>query len=276
MQTQFIRTQLLLGEKSLDILKNIRVAVFGIGGVGGYVCEALVRSGVGAFDLIDNDTVCLSNINRQIIATHKTIGQYKTEVMRERMLEINPDVDVRIGYGAFSGCLNLEHITIPNKVTRIGANAFRKTKWFEGEHKKNHYHVLLCFDGPTTYNTAKEYADRVGSANGVIQPVGSVRGMVRYFCHLDNPDKHQYNESIIQCRNGFDPKDYFSLTISQQKSFKRKVTNFIRDNDITEYGELIDMLMDSDEMDMYDIASQNTFYFTQYIKSKRNMKKSRD
>ncbi len=96
MQTQFIRTQILLGEKSLDILKNMRVAVFGIGGVGGYVCEALVRSGVGAFDLIDNDTVCLSNINRQIIATHKTIGQYKTEVMRERMLEINPDVDVRI------------------------------------------------------------------------------------------------------------------------------------------------------------------------------------
>ena len=143
-----------------------------------------------------------------------------------------------------------------------------------GEHKKNHYHVLICFDGPVTYHNAKTYADRVGSANGVIQPVGSIRGMVRYFCHLDNPDKHQYSEDIIQCRNGFDPKDYFSLTVSQQKSFKRKVTNFIRDNDITEYGELIDMLMDSDEMDMYDIASQNTFYFTQYIKSKRNMKKS--
>lgn len=151
-----------------------------------------------------------------------------------------------------------------------------KDKTEIGEEKKPHYHILLCFDGPTTYNTAKDYAERIGSANGVIQPVGSVRGMIRYFCHLDNPDKYQYPEDIIQCRNGFDPKDYFSLTVTQQKAFKRKVTQFIRDNEITEYGELIDMLMDSDEMDMYDIASQNTFYFTQYIKSKRNMKKYQD
>jgi len=78
----------------MEHLSKCRVAVFGIGGVGGYVCEALVRSGVGAFDLIDNDKVCLSNINRQIIATHKTVGKYKTEVMKERMLDINPDVAV--------------------------------------------------------------------------------------------------------------------------------------------------------------------------------------
>lgn len=96
MLTQFSRTQLLLGEASMDKLKNTRVAVFGVGGVGGFVCEALVRSGVGAFDLIDNDKVNLTNINRQIIATQKTVGEYKVEVMRDRMLEINPDVDVRI------------------------------------------------------------------------------------------------------------------------------------------------------------------------------------
>lgn len=142
-----------------------------------------------------------------------------------------------------------------------------------GEHKKNHYHVLLCYDGPTTYNTAKELADRVGAANGVIQPVGSIRGMIRYFCHLDNADKYQYPESIIQCRNGFDPKDYFSLTVSQQKEFKRKVTNFIRDNDIQYYSELIDILSDSDETDMLDTASTNTFYFTQYIGSRKNYKR---
>lgn len=94
MLTQFSRTQLLLGEASMDILKNARVAVFGIGGVGGYVCEALVRSGVGTFDLIDSDKVSLSNLNRQIIATHTTIGQYKVEAMRDRMLDINPDVQV--------------------------------------------------------------------------------------------------------------------------------------------------------------------------------------
>ena len=87
-----------------------------------------------------------------------------------------------------------------------------------------------------------------------------------------------YNESIIQCRNGFDPKDYFSLTVSQQKAFKRKVTEFIRDNDIEEYAELIDTLMYSDEMDMYDVATQNVFYFTQYIKSRKNivLKKSKN
>ncbi len=96
MLTQFSRTQLLLGEDAMERLKNARVAVFGVGGVGGYVCEALVRSGVGAFDLIDDDKVCLTNINRQIIATRKTVGQYKVEVMRDRMLEINPDVKVNI------------------------------------------------------------------------------------------------------------------------------------------------------------------------------------
>ena len=96
MLDQFARTQLLLGAEAMDKLKSSRVAVFGIGGVGGYVCEALVRSGVGSFDLIDDDKVCLTNLNRQIIATRKTVGKYKTEVMRERILDINPDVSVTI------------------------------------------------------------------------------------------------------------------------------------------------------------------------------------
>lgn len=95
MSEQFIRTEMLLGEEAMKRLAGARVAIFGLGGVGGYVCEALVRSGVGAFDLIDNDKVCLSNLNRQIIATQKTIGRYKVEVMKERMLEINPVVQVR-------------------------------------------------------------------------------------------------------------------------------------------------------------------------------------
>jgi len=96
MLNQFSRTQLLLGAEAMEKLKKSRVAIFGIGGVGGYVCEALVRSGVGRFDLIDDDKVCLTNINRQIIATRKTDGKYKAEVMKERMLEINPDVVVNI------------------------------------------------------------------------------------------------------------------------------------------------------------------------------------
>lgn len=93
---KFARTKLLLGQDGIDKLQASRVAVFGVGGVGGYVCEALVRSGIGTFDIIDNDKVCESNINRQIIATTKTIGRDKVEVMRERMQDINPDVTVNI------------------------------------------------------------------------------------------------------------------------------------------------------------------------------------
>lgn len=96
MLNQFSRTELLLGHEAMESLSKKRVAVFGIGGVGGYVCEALVRSGIGAFDLIDDDKVCLTNLNRQIIATRKTVGKYKTDVMMERMLDINPNVNVTV------------------------------------------------------------------------------------------------------------------------------------------------------------------------------------
>ncbi len=96
MLNQFSRTSLLFGVESIEKLHNMRVAVFGIGGVGGYVCEALVRSGVGAFDLVDDDKVCLTNLNRQIIATRETVGKYKVDVMKDRILSINPKADVRI------------------------------------------------------------------------------------------------------------------------------------------------------------------------------------
>lgn len=94
MENQFSRTELLLGSEGMERLKNARVAVFGVGGVGGYAVEALVRSGVGTIDVFDNDTVSLTNLNRQIIAAHDTIGRYKVEVMRERALSINPDVTI--------------------------------------------------------------------------------------------------------------------------------------------------------------------------------------
>ncbi|MGM9588570.1 MAG: ThiF family adenylyltransferase [Faecousia sp.] len=95
MKEQFLRTAMLLGEESVQRLQKARVAVFGIGGVGGYTVEALARAGVGQLDLIDKDTVSLSNINRQILATHSTLGQPKVEVARMRVLDINPDCVVR-------------------------------------------------------------------------------------------------------------------------------------------------------------------------------------
>ena len=94
MQNQFSRTQLLLGADAMNHLAGCRVAVFGIGGVGGYTVEALVRSGIGALDLIDDDKVCLTNMNRQLHATHATVGRYKVDVAQERIHEINPDCRV--------------------------------------------------------------------------------------------------------------------------------------------------------------------------------------
>ena len=95
MLNQFSRTELLIGKDSIEKLKNSRVAVFGIGGVGGYVVEALIRSGLGKIDIIDNDKVCITNLNRQLIATRNTVGKYKVDVAEERILDINPDVQVK-------------------------------------------------------------------------------------------------------------------------------------------------------------------------------------
>ena len=94
MEEQFSRTIGLLGEEAVRYLQNCHVAVFGVGGVGGFAAEALVRTGIGKIDIIDKDTVCESNLNRQIIALHSTIGRDKVDVMKERMLDINPNVVV--------------------------------------------------------------------------------------------------------------------------------------------------------------------------------------
>lgn len=102
MDNAFSRTALLLGEDALQKLKNCRIAIFGLGGVGGYCLEALARSGVGAFDLIDNDVVDITNINRQILALRSTVGKSKTEVAAERVHDINPDAEVNI-FNVFFG-----------------------------------------------------------------------------------------------------------------------------------------------------------------------------
>jgi tRNA A37 threonylcarbamoyladenosine dehydratase len=96
MLNQFSRTELLVGNEGMEKLKNSRVAIFGIGGVGGYTVEALARSGVGTLDLIDDDKICLTNINRQIYATRSTVGKYKVDVAKDRIHDINPDANVNI------------------------------------------------------------------------------------------------------------------------------------------------------------------------------------
>ena len=96
MKPQFSRTALVLGEEGISALQKSRVAVFGLGGVGGAVCEALARGGVGALDLVDNDTVSVTNLNHQLIATHQTVGMLKTDAMRDRLLSIDPDLVIRV------------------------------------------------------------------------------------------------------------------------------------------------------------------------------------
>lgn len=96
MLDQFSRTELLLGREGMERLARARVAVFGLGGVGGYVVEALARSGVGALDLVDSDRLSLTNLNRQLLATHETLGRYKADVAQERVLDINPEAAVKV------------------------------------------------------------------------------------------------------------------------------------------------------------------------------------
>lgn len=113
MDNQFCRTEMLLGKDAMEKLKGARVAIFGIGGVGGHTVEALARCGIGAFDLIDNDTVCMSNLNRQIIATKDTLDCYKVDVMKERILSINPEADVKV-YKCFYLPETAEEFTFAN------------------------------------------------------------------------------------------------------------------------------------------------------------------
>lgn len=115
MPDQFSRTCLMLGKENMQRLQHARVAVFGIGGVGGYVVEGLVRSGIGTFDLIDHDQICLSNLNRQIIATRKTIGKYKVDVAKERILEINPEASVNI-YKIFFCLIRQTNLILHNMI----------------------------------------------------------------------------------------------------------------------------------------------------------------
>ncbi len=114
MKDRFSRTEMLIGNDALVKLRSSRVAVFGIGGVGGYIAEALVRAGVGALDLIDNDTVSESNINRQIIALTSTVGMLKTEVMEKRLLDINPEAEIR--------CIN--KFVLPENIDEFNFSAY--------------------------------------------------------------------------------------------------------------------------------------------------------
>ena len=137
-----------------------------------------------------------------------------------------------------------------------------------GEPKKAHYHVIICYSGPTSYNVVKALTNgQLGQT--VPQPLEQVRGYYRYLTHEDNPEKAQYSRADIETLNGFNIGDYVELTRSEVVKIKREVQALIRDNDIIEYADLMDWLLDAGEAmaDHYEVASNNTLFFKSYITS---------
>ena len=137
-----------------------------------------------------------------------------------------------------------------------------------GEAKKAHYHVILVYSGPTTYNAVAKFTASLNST--IPQALESVRGMYRYFSHKDNPEKYQYDESEIVQVNGFNIADMVELTRSEVNEFKSQILRLIREIDIIEYADLVDFLVDNEMWTEYDIAINHTFFFNSYIASRRN------
>lgn len=137
--------------------------------------------------------------------------------------------------------------------------------------KKPHYHVIACYSGPTSYNVVKSLTDSLHAP--APQALEQVRGYYRYLTHKDNPDKAQYDELQIETINGFAIADFVELTRSEVLHFKQHLQQMIRDLDIVEYADLMDILQDNGQTDLYDIASSNTYFFEKYISSRRNKQK---
>ncbi len=132
--------------------------------------------------------------------------------------------------------------------------------------KKQHWHVIACWDGPTTYMAAKTLTDKLQATIPI--NLNSVTGYYRYLTHKDNPEKHQYEDADIRHLGGFDPAEYIEFTRSELEAFKRKVMQIIRESDLYEYADLLEMLADSDALDLLSCAMNNTILFRGYLQSR--------
>lgn len=137
-----------------------------------------------------------------------------------------------------------------------------------GKTKKPHYHVIICYGSPTTYNNVKNLTDSLNSP--IPQALEQVRGYYRYFTHKDNADKYQYDEKEIEVGGGFSISDFVELSKSEVSEIKKNLQKLIRVENITEYADLMDYLLDNEKILEYDVASNNTYFFDKYISSKRN------
>lgn len=138
-----------------------------------------------------------------------------------------------------------------------------------GEPKKAHYHVIMVYSGPTSYNVVKRLTEELSQP--IPQPLEQVQGYYRYLTHEDNPEKAQYSKADIETINGFSIRDFVDLTRSDVVRIKREIQELIRDNNICEYADLMDTLMDGGEAlaDHYEVASCNTLFFDRYLGSRR-------
>ena len=143
-----------------------------------------------------------------------------------------------------------------------------KDKEPTGELKKAHYHVIVCYSGPTSYNVVKGLTEQLHAPGP--QALEQVRGYYRYLTHKDNPEKAQYSENDIQTLNGFYIGDFVEMTKSEVLNIKRELLTLIREADILEYSDFLNLLQDSDMVQQFDVASSNTLFFYRYISSRRN------
>lgn len=138
-----------------------------------------------------------------------------------------------------------------------------------GEPKKAHYHIIVCYSGPTAYSVVKRLTDSLNQP--IPQALEQVRGYYRYLTHEDNPEKYQYSKADITTINGFAISDFVDLTKSEVTKIKRELITFCRDNGIFEYADLMEILMDAgnDMADHFDVASNNTMFLSKYLESRR-------
>ena len=140
-----------------------------------------------------------------------------------------------------------------------------------GETKKEHYHVIFAYEGPTTYNNVKNLCEEFNMTIPI--KLESIRGMYRYHLHLDNPEKYQYDDRDRILLNGFDSNAVNELTKTEVNKLVREILTFVIDNDIIEYSDLLQTLLDNDELQMLDVATNKTILFDGFIRSRRNKKK---
>lgn len=137
----------------------------------------------------------------------------------------------------------------------------------DGTPKKPHYHIIICYQGPTSYNVVKTLCDSLNCP--IPQYLESVKGYYRYLTHMDNPEKAQYNKDDIEALNGFNILNYVEITKAEAAEYKRKIQTLIREKDIIEYCDLLDYLIDNSLFEELDIAMNNTLLFNNYIKSRK-------